>query len=301
MRRRSSWQLVAATSAFLAQIPAAAWADAAAPTAADINRLEGELARVQQQLREQHELIMQLMQMHEALLKYIGSGGHAGGAPLPGLPAGAGARPLSPGDPASRAAATAPSAGPSTATVTGHIHGAVGEAYVFLDGMRQVAAHPTTIEIKQEHKQFVPAAAVVPIGSRVVFPNADTISHNVFSSTPGDAFDLGMVKGGQTPTPVVLLKPGHVEVFCNIHSGMRADVLVVPNGHWIRVRADGSFSLPGIPLGARRIVLWGPRIKPASQQLEVTSAGATATFSAEARTTTPHLNKTGGAYGSYEN
>ena len=79
-------------------------------------------------------------------------------------------------------------------------------------------------------------------GRSCVFPNQDTVIHNVFSTAPGNSFDLGSVKGGETSPPVVLLKPGPVEIFCNIHSKMRADVLVVPNSHWTRVAADGSFS-----------------------------------------------------------
>ena len=72
---------------------------------------------------------------------------------------------------------------------------------------------------------------------------------------------------------MVLLKPGPVEIFCNIHSKMRADVLVVPNSHWTRVAADGSFSLSGVPVGTRKIVLWSPTLKPVSQQVDVTAEG----------------------------
>jgi plastocyanin len=289
--------VVVAAAPMWARARAAEPAPAPAPTAADLARVEAELARVQAQVREQRELILQLMQMHDSLLKYLEAGGAASGAAPPGLPAPAPARAGAPAEPAA-----APSgAGSTTGTVTGHVHGATGDAYVYLDGARSIAAHAPTIEIRQEHRQFVPTIAVVPLGAHVLFPNHDTIFHNVFSSTPGDAFDLGTVKGGQTPQPITLLKPGHVEVFCNIHSRMRADVLVVPNGHWARVRADGSFALPGVPLGSRRIVLWGPSIKPSAQQIEVTPSGATATFSAEGQGATPHLNKTGGAYGSYEN
>ena len=71
----------------------------------------------------------------------------------------------------------------------------------------------------------------------------------------------------------MLLKPGPVEIFCNIHSKMRADVLVVPNNHWTRVAADGSFSLSGVPVGSRKIVLWSPTLKPISQQVDVTPKG----------------------------
>ena len=82
---------------------------------------------------------------------------------------------------------------------------------------------------------------------------------------------------------------------------MRADVLVVPNAHWSRVRPDGTFQLPGVPTGKRHIVLWGPALKPVSQQVEVKASGTTTTLSTEARVPAPHLNKNGAAYGSYEN
>ena len=77
----------------------------------------------------------------------------------------------------------------------------------------------------------------------------------------------------------MLLKSGPVEIFCNIHSKMRSDVLVVPNGHWTRVAADGSFQISGVPAGTRRVVLWSPTLKPVSEQVEVTAKGGTATFS----------------------
>ena len=97
-----------------------------------------------------------------------------------------------------------------------------------------------------------------------------------------------------------MLKPGPVEIFCNIHSKMRADVLVVPNSHWTRVAADGSFQLAGVPVGTRKIVLWSPTLKPVSQQVDVTAKGGSVTFSSEAMSIRPHLNKRGQAYGSYD-
>jgi hypothetical protein len=126
------------------------------------------------------------------------------------------------------------------------------------------------------------------------------VIHNVFSQNPGNAFDLGSIKSGEKSSPVVLLKPGHVEVFCNIHSKMKADILVVPNSHWTRVGADGSFQLPGIPVGARRVVLWSPSLKTISQEVEVTARGGQVSFSAEAAAGAPHMNKRGQAYGSYD-
>jgi len=170
---------------------------------------------------------------------------------------------------------------------------------VYVDGLRS-SARGHTMEIKQRDKQFAPRVVVVPLGTKLVFPNQDTVIHNVFSTAPGNSFDLGSVKGGETSPPIVLLKPGPVEIFCNIHSKMRADVLVVPNSHWARVGADGSFSLSGVPVGTRKIVLWSPTLKPVVQQVDVTSKGGTVSFSSEATGIRPHLNKRGQAYGSYD-
>jgi plastocyanin len=125
------------------------------------------------------------------------------------------------------------------------------------------------------------------------------VFHNVFSRTPGSVFDLGTVKGGESSPPVTLLTPGHVEIFCNIHSKMRADILVVPNGHYTRVRPDGSFVLANVPVGSRKLVVWGPRLKPVIQTVDVRS-GVTVKFTPEGARPGVHLNKQGRAYPSYE-
>jgi plastocyanin len=308
MRSRSkTLVVVAALFAGVCSLEGAApAADPPPPSAADFARLQAELARVQQELRDQRQLILQLMQMHDSLLKFVSSGGAAAGYPPPSMPT----MPAMPGAPAAGAAPGGPVAVVEQApmsggagSISGHVRtsgGSLGEAYVYVDGPKIASSRPPTVEIKQQSKQFVPAVSVVPVGTKVLFPNEDKIFHNVFSTTPGDAFDLGTVKAGDKPSPVVLLKPGHVEVFCNIHSKMRADILVVPNQHWTRVKPDGSFQISGVPVGPRRIVLWGPGLKPTALKVDVTAGGASATFSADLSPLKPHLNKQGGAYGSYD-
>jgi plastocyanin len=280
----------------------AAAAEPTPPTAADFARLAGELARVQQELRDQRQLILQVMEMHSALLRYMQSS--PSGGPAPAFPPAATgmAQPPAGGAAASGGGApgTALTASSREGTVSGSVKGAQGEVYVYVDGLRGGPAHPPSIEIKQVDRRFAPAVSVVPVNTRVSFPNADKVFHNVFSRTPGSAFDLGTVKAGEKPGPTVLAKPGHVEVFCNIHSKMRADILVVSSSHWTRVRPDGTFQIKNVPVGAQRVVLWGPGVKPALQRVDVTAAGGAANFNAEAATVNRHLNKHGAEYGSYD-
>jgi plastocyanin len=300
MIRAFGWAVACALA--VAPLPVAAAVD----TAADVARLQTEVERLKQELADQRQLILQLMsaeqQRYDVVLKMLRTGGGAG-ADVPPLPP-----PPSPSSlpMSSRGAGDAGKdggvSGHEAATVSGKVRssgGAIGEAYVYIDGLRS-SARGHTIEVKQRDKQFAPRVLVVPLGTKLVFPNQDTVIHNVFSTAPGNSFDLGSVKGGETSPPVVLLKPGPVEIFCNIHSKMRADVLVVPNNHWTRVAADGSFSLSGVPVGSRKIVLWSPTLKPISQQVDVTPRGGTVTFTSEAMSARPHLNKRGQAYGSYD-
>jgi plastocyanin len=282
---------------------------AAPADSADVARLQGEVDRIKQELAAQRQLILQLMQAeqqrYDVVLKYLQAGGAPSGdvsSAFPPPPSPTSVMPKSGGG-ADSSKDSGGGSGHEAATVTGKVRTTsgqpLGEAYVYIDGLRS-SARGHTVEIKQRDKQFAPRVVVVPLGTKLVFPNQDTVIHNVFSTATGNSFDLGSVKGGETSPPIVLLKPGPVEIFCNIHSKMRADVLVVPNNHWTRVGADGSFSLSGVPVGTRKIVLWSPTLKPVSQQVDVTSKGGTVSFASEAAGARPHLNKRGQAYGSYD-
>jgi plastocyanin len=260
---------------------------------AEVARLRADVARLQSEMRELRQLILQTVQndqQHfEMLLKLVQSGGTAS-APMP---------PSSPSEVAS--APLAPSL-PETATINGKVKvegGELGDAFVYVEGLRPVTVKNREFEIRQKDKRFVPSAAVVQIGTRITFPNYDTVIHNVFSSTPGNAFDLGTVKAGDKTQPVVPLKPGAIEIYCNIHAKMRADLLVVANQHWAKVQPDGSFSIAGVPVGQRRVVLWGPRLGPAAARVDLTGRGAMVNLTATPAAGKPHLNKVGQAYGSY--
>ncbi|HET6148165.1 MAG TPA: hypothetical protein VFH68_11595 [Polyangia bacterium] len=277
------------------------------PSGADFARLQADVARLQQDLHEQKQLILNIMQAdqqrYDMVLQLLRSGAPQGGPALPSVPPGSptAVPPSQPSRPG--AAAEDPPALPEVATVYGKVTLPAGtrDVYVYVDGLRAGGPERArTVEIKQKDKQFSPGTLVVPVGSKLVFPNLDTVFHNVFSPTAGNAFDAGSIKGGTASTPVALSRAGHVEIFCNIHRGMRADVLVVPNGYFAKVDRDGEFQLAGVPVGSRKLILWGPQIKPASQRIDLTARGTTVRFTAEAAAPKPHLNKTGQAYGSYD-
>jgi len=275
------------------------------PTAADF-------ARLQREVSEQRALIIQMMQVeqqrYDMLLKLLQSGAQLPSTtPLPPPvtpPGGAPGTPATGMPSASTATASAKGGGGAdrVGVVTGRVDargGAIRDAYVYVD-MAKGSARGHSLEIKQKDKQFSPQTAVVQKGTNVVFPNLDSVFHNVFSTSGRNSFDLGSYRSGDTPRSVVLTTPGVVEVFCNIHSKMNASILVVPGPLFAKVGADGSYRIENVPVGARRIVAWSPSAKAAQQKIEVGSGGGQANFTLDIEPTKAHTNKLGQPYGSYK-
>jgi plastocyanin len=309
MTMKPSHRLLAAMLGMLAvalAVPPSLWA--AEVTAAD-------LARVENELREQRTTLMQMLKLEQErsnmLMKIVERCGApidsrihpATGAAATAASAGAAAATPAASGSATATAATDPRAAGGTATISGRVTGKgdIQNVYIYLDGMRS-AAKGKTLEIMQKDKQFVPQVAVAVAGTTATFPNQDAIYHNVFSPSP-KPFDLGTRRAGD-PTPSVLLaSPGVVEIDCNIHSRMTAKILVVPNRVFVKVRPDGTFRLEKVPVGHRRIVAWGPNLKPQRRDVEVTSNGANGgdvSFELDAEPPKPHLNKQGLPFGSYK-
>lgn len=155
------------------------------------------------------------------------------------------------------------------------------------------------IAIKQLNKQFMPRVMVVPRGTKVDFPNEDSVFHNVFSLSPGNNFDLGTYRAGDKPGSVVLATPGVVKVFCNLHSQMSASILVVPGSLFTKVSADGSFRLTGIPPGKHKIAVWAPNADPITRELDIRNDTQVNLRVAAKQSTAAHTNKLGQPYGSY--
>lgn len=92
----------------------------------------------------------------------------------------------------------------------------------FVTGATAVAEE---IKITQKGKQFSQEKITIKAGDSVVFENDDDTSHNVFSSTEGAKFNLGIQKQGTSSTHK-FEKPGVVEIRCAIHPKMKLTVEV---------------------------------------------------------------------------
>jgi plastocyanin len=161
---------------------------------------------------------------------------------------------------------------------------------------------PVTLEPPAEplvvttlRKTFIPRTLPLVVGSRVRFPNADPILHNVFSTTPGNAFDTGLYGTGEGET-VTFTQPGLVRIYCNVHQSMVGHILVLDTPHYTRPDRGGRFQLE-LPPGAGELFVWHERAtlwrKPLTLEpfstLEIT-------LDLSRRRVPAHLNKFGKPY-----
>jgi len=141
------------------------------------------------------------------------------------------------------------------------VYGAVTDAVVYLDGPAPAGGTPPAParppKLAQRGQSFVPRVLPVAIGTRVDFPNYDPIYHNVFSVSPVKRFDLGKYARGKSKS-VVFDKPGRVNVYCEIHSGMEAFIVVLPDAWFTQPDANGAFALPDLPAGTYSLKAWHP-------------------------------------------
>src|SRR5579872_7287585 len=122
------------------------------------------------------------------------------------------------------------------------------------------AAHQQ-VEMKQEDKTFKPHVVAIPVGSSVSFPNLDPIMHGVFSNFSGQPFELSLFNSRATRT-VKFVKPGIVQVFCQIHPTMSAIIDVVPTPWFALTPGTGKFTIANVPPGEYELHIYHERALP---------------------------------------
>ena len=271
----------------------------------EVRRLREQVQSLRSALNEAAELDKQRLAVISKALK-----GGGAPAPTPAVVAEASPRPEAPSLPRAPAAApVAPSLPPrrkaaevTTGVVRGKVELPKGEpvGYVYVENVFAPAVRSEKVVIEQVRKQFVPNWAVIQRGTTVEFPNTDSVYHNVFSQSSGNSFDLGLYNSTSAAKDHTFNEPGSVDIFCNIHPQMAASILVVPNRHFAKVKADGSFEISDIPGGKRKVVAWAPGSRLQVQWVEL-SPGETADVDFKLEGKLPgHKNKDGQQYGSYQ-
>lgn len=176
----------------------------------------------------------------------------------------------------------------------------VNETLVWLDAAGRAPKRPaSTFTMTTRSKALLPHVLAVPAGSTISFPNEDPISHNLFSLTPGNTFDLGLYRKGSGKTHK-FDAPGPVNVYCNVHPTMSAVVHVMTTPYYGFADANGDYSFD-VPPGKYRVTAWNEQGGLAYADIEVAASGAVTgatLLTIDGRSARPvqHKNKYGQTY-----
>ena len=123
--------------------------------------------------------------------------------------------------------------------------------------------------IEQRNREFLPHLMAIPVGSTVAFPNFDTVFHNVFSTSPLAAFDLGIYKMGEA-REYTFTKEGIIRLGCNLHANMNGYIAVVSAPAYVVTDDKGTFAFKHLPPGKYKLKAWSERsAQPIEQEVTV--------------------------------
>jgi plastocyanin len=154
----------------------------------------------------------------------------------------------------------------------------VADAVVSLAPLDAPAPLRATAEavVAQEDKEFDPYVTPVLVGTRVTFPNRDTVQHHIYSLSKPKRFEKPLYASGASET-VLFDQPGVVALGCNIHDWMVAYVVVLPTPWFAKTGAEGSARLAGLPPGRYRLEVWHPRLaRPVQREITLGTGGPAA-------------------------
>ena len=200
--------------------------------------------------------------------------------------------------------------GASAATVSGKVNfvskrgqnPVVGETLIWLDpsGGKIVKKSPATFQMMTRGKMLIPHVLAIPVGSTVEFPNDDPISHNLFSLSSSNSFDLGIYRRGAGKSHK-FDTPGLVNVYCNVHPNMSAVIYVMATPYYVFSDAAGNYALTDVPPGKYTLTAWNEQGGQTDTPVEVSATGSVSgnlsvTLDSRNYRATQHTNKLGKPY-----
>jgi plastocyanin len=144
---------------------------------------------------------------------------------------------------------------------------------------------PVEEVVDQIDKEFVPRVKPVLAGSRVRFPNSDSVRHQVYSFSAARKFELPLYAGTTAPS-VVFDTPGVVVLGCNIHDWMVGYIYVSETPWFGKTQQDGAVLLKDLPPGDYNVRVWQPSMsEPEGATVKRVTVTRSAVASAEWRLT----------------
>jgi plastocyanin len=124
------------------------------------------------------------------------------------------------------------------------------------------------VQVDQQQCLYVPRVVIVPVGGTVEFLNSDRLLHNLHSvSTENPTFNRTQPKG--RTVPMVFKKPEIVRIDCDLHTWMRAYVVVADSPFFAVTGPNGEFALENVPPGKYTLKVWQELLGTVTREVTV--------------------------------
>ena len=136
-----------------------------------------------------------------------------------------------------------------------------------------VEASDKPIQIDQQKCIFIPHVLLVPAGVEFEVLNSDPVLHNFHTiGKQNKEINIMQTKTKRRRLPLTFPEPDTIEVVCDVHSWMKAWIIVTDHPYYALTDADGQFRLDNVPAGSYRIKAWHEELgKHPVQEVVVTT------------------------------
>ena len=126
--------------------------------------------------------------------------------------------------------------------------------------VKELLARSPKAELDQKNCEFLPYVLAIHQDQTLVIKSSDPVNHNVrYAAFANSPFNQIMAPKGEIEVKLVAERRPIV-VACDIHSWMKAYVMVFDHPFFTVTGADGAFEIKGVPAGEQNLVLWQERV-----------------------------------------
>jgi plastocyanin len=130
---------------------------------------------------------------------------------------------------------------------------------------------PTPVKLDQNGCHYAPHVLGIMVNQKISITNSDATQHNIHPTPKLNAeWNQGQPNGAPPIEKTFTRSEVMIPVKCNQHPWMKAYIGVMKNPLYAVSAADGTFSIPNVPVGKYTVVAWREGQTPEETPMEVT-------------------------------
>ncbi len=126
--------------------------------------------------------------------------------------------------------------------------------------VKELLARSPKAELDQKNCEFLPYVLAFHQDQTLLIKSSDPVNHNVrYAAFANSAFNQILAPGRDVEIKLVAERRPII-VACDIHSWMKAYIMVFDHPFFAVTGADGAFEIKGVPAAEQNLVLWQERV-----------------------------------------